>query len=176
MIQWKDAWVTSCQMVLVTVNGKEFKFINMALKTKTVDSNNFVRTAFVNMIQAVDALIARLIVVHLARLGAQHIVAVHDCFRVNVTEVHLLEQAIKNAYQDVFGSSSNIKTEDLPMGQDILGMFFDGMEEAKFKGCETVTTPVRQFRKSGIRTFQMCGGQKITNLIDRLGETYYFAK
>ncbi len=167
---------TICPDVLVSINGSEFKFINMALKTKEVDSNNFVRTAFVNMIQAVDALIAQLIVVHLKRLGAQHIVAVHDCFRVNVTEMHLLEQAIKLAYTDVFGSQRDQFTKDLPMGGDILGMFFAGLEAAKAVDSEAKTEAVSQFTKSGIRRFQKCGGEYVHVLINRLGETYYFAK
>lgn len=166
---------TTCPDVLVSINGTEYKFINMALKTKEVDSNNFVRTAFVNMIQAVDALIARLIVVHLKRLGAQHIVAVHDCFRVNVTEMHLLNQAIMNAYTDVFGSQRNQFTTDLPKGGDILGMFFEGLNAAKSND-EVNIEGISQFTKSGIRRFQKCNGEYVHVLINRLGETFYFAK
>lgn len=165
---------TICPDVLVSINGAEYKFINMALKTKEVDSDNFVRTAFVNMIQATDALIARLIVVHLKRLGAKHIVGVHDCFRVNVTEMHLLEEAIKRAYSDVFGSNMNVMTTDLPRGTDIMGMFFDGLKAAQVTGDEVKT--ISQYRPSGIRTFQMCKGVRVQELISRLGETYYFAK
>ena len=168
---------TVCPDVTVTINSTEYKFINMSLKTKDIDSDNFIRTAFVNMIQAVDALIARLIVVHLKRLGAQHIVAVHDCFRVNVTEVHLLEQAIKNAYSDVFGSARNLFTEDLPMGTDILGMFFEGLQACKIEDVDAENIEsVSQFTKSGIRRFQKCNGVFVHELINRLGETYYFAK
>lgn len=166
---------TVCPDVLVTINDTEFKFISMALKTKEVDSSNFVRTAFVNMIQATDALIARLIMVHLKRLGARHIVGVHDCFRVNVTELHLLEQAIKNAYTDVFGSQRNQFTTDLPMGGDILGMFFEGLEASQIAGTDKIEG-VSQFTKSGIRRFQKCNGEYVHILINRLGETKYFAK
>ena len=165
---------TVCPDVLVTINGQEFKFINMALKTKEVDSNSFVRTAFVNMIQAVDALIARLIVVHLSRLGAKHIVGVHDCFRVNVTEMHLLEQAIKNAYMDVFGGDENTLTTDLPMGKDILGMFFDGLEAAKVGDAQT--DRMNQFCPVLGRYATHINGVSVDELIQKLGETYYFAK
>lgn len=165
---------TICPDVLVSINGKEFKFINMALKTKEIDSNNFVRTAFVNMIQAVDALIARLIVVHLKRLGAQHIVAVHDCFRVNVTEMHLLEQAIKNAYMDVFGGDENTLTTDLPMGKDILDLFFKGLEAAKVGDAKT--DRMQQFCPVLGRYATHINGVKVDTLIEKLGETYYFAK
>lgn len=184
---------TVCPDVLVTINGTEFKFIKMTLKTKHVDSNNFVRTAFVNMIQAVDALIARLIMVHLSRLGAKHIVGVHDCFRVNVTEMHLLEKAVKLAYTDVFGSQRNLKTEDLPMGCDIMGMFFEGLnasfvEPAQSEEAQAILDAagkvapsarpegVSQFTKSGIRRFQKCNGEYVHVLINKLGDTKYFAK
>ncbi len=162
-----------CPDVVVSIGMQEFKFIKLALNTKVADSDNFVRTAFVNMIQGVDALIARLIVVHLERLGATHIVAVHDCFRVNVTEMHLLEQAIKNAYQDLFGSTTNEKTEDLPMGTDILGMFFEGLDECAFE--KVSNTNMSQF-DCGYRNFTKVGKHTVTDLIDNLGETYYFAK
>ena len=168
---------TICPDVLVVINGVEFKFIKLALKTKEVDADNFIRTAFVNMVQAVDALIARLIIVHLKRLGATHIVGIHDCFRVNVNELHLLEQAIVLAYDDLFGSVKNIKTTDLPMGTDIMGMFFEGLERVAMKGDDYDEVEIiSQFTKSGIRRFQKCNGVFVHELIKRLGETYYFAK
>lgn len=168
---------TVCPDVQVCTETQDYKFINLALKTKQVDADNFIRTSFVNMTQAVDALIARLIIVHLSRMGAKHIVAVHDCFRVNVTEMHLLEEAIKLAYKDLFGSKYNKPTVDLPMGTDILGMFFEGLEEAKVGDVKIVHCS--QFVKVGsssIRKFQVCNGEKLVDLIDKLGETYYFAK
>ena len=130
------------------------------------------------MIQAVDALIARLIIVHLSRMNAQHIVAVHDCFRVNVNELHLLEAAIKQAYLDVFGSKFNNPTKDLPMGTDILAMFFDGLKEAQFDGADAIqtTTQFSKMRAGQVRNFQVCNGKPMAELINRLGETYYFAK
>ncbi len=88
--------------VFVTNNEYSFKFINYTLNTKETHCGDFARNGFVNMIQATDALLARLIIVHLSRLGAQHIICVHDCFRVNMTEMHLLEKAIKLAYMDLF--------------------------------------------------------------------------
>lgn len=168
----------TCPDVTVTTSEFTYKFIKLALNTTEVHVGDFVRTAFVNMIQATDALIARLIIVHLKRLGAKHIIAVHDCFRVNVTEVHLLKQAIINAYQDLFGSDFNDPTKDLPMGTDILGLFFEGMQEAVVNP-DAKIVPMPQFitiKNNTIRKMRAIKGIKTSELIDRLGETYYFAK
>lgn len=164
----------------VTVSTPNFthKFIKLSLRTSQVNTDDFVRNGFVNMIQATDALIARLIIVHLGRLGAKHIISVHDCFRVNVTEMHLLEQAIKNAYQDLFGSERNCHTQDLPEGTDILGMYYEGMNKCLVEdgqgergGQFFMTNDGRQIRKA-----RKINGHKISYLIDQLGQSYYFAK
>ena len=167
-----------CPDVTVTTGEFTYKFIKLALNTTEVHTGDFVRTAFVNMIQATDALIARLIIVHLKRLGAQHIIAVHDCFRVNVTEMHLLKQAIINAYQDLFGSRTNIKTVDLPLGTDILALFFKGMQ-AQVNNPEAKVVPMNQFLAlpSGeVRKMTKINGEKVVDLINKLGTSYYFAK
>lgn len=164
----------------VTVSTPNFthKFIKLSLKTTKVKTDDFVRNGFVNMIQATDALIARLIIVHLGRLGAKHIISVHDCFRVNVTEMHLLEQAIKNAYQDLFGSERNCHTQDLPKGTDILGMYYEGMNKCLVEDSQGerggqffVTNDGKEIRKA-----RKISGHKISHLIDQLGQSYYFAK
>tara|TARA_R110000851_G_scaffold82324_2_gene180484 strand:- start:934 stop:3072 length:2139 start_codon:yes stop_codon:yes gene_type:complete len=165
--------------VVVTTGEFTYKFIKLSLNTTEVSTSDFIRTAFVNMIQATDALVARLIIVHLSRLGAQHIISVHDCFRVNVTEMHLLKQAIKNAYQDLFGSRTNIKTADLPLGTDILEMFFAGLQDAVPTSSTLKVTPMTQFLqlKSGeVRKMTKINGVQVTDLIERLGESYYFDK
>jgi len=165
--------------VHVRNNAEEYKFINFALNTKDVHVGDFARNGFVNMIQATDALIARLIIVHLSRLGAKHIISVHDCFRVNVTEMHLLRQAIKNAYMDLFGMTKWAATEDLPMGTDILALYFEGAnKQVVVDGEERMIT---QFTSKGTRYFQKINGVYIKNLICQLGtkgngESYYFAK
>ena len=167
-----------CPDVIVTTGEFTYKFIKLALNTTIVHTGDFVRTAFVNMIQATDALIARLIIVHLNRLGAKHIISVHDCFRVNVTEMHLLEQAIKNAYQDLFGSKTNIKTADLPLGTDILSLFFKGMQEAVVNPeCQVVPMPQFLQLKSGeVRKMTKINGVAVTEIIEQLGTSYYFDK
>lgn len=171
----------ACPDVTVTTENNTYKFIKFALKTRQVHHDDFVRNGFVNMIQATDALIARLIVVHLKRLGAKHIVSVHDCFRVNVTEMHLLEQAIKLAYMDLFGNMTiKHKPAHLPMGNDILALYFKGVNKA-VKNEEDKVVPITQFMqmtKDGdfVRKFQNVKGTKLTHLIMALGQTYYFAK
>ena len=208
---------TDCPDVIVTTGEFTYKFIKLALNTTEVATGDFIRTAFVNMIQATDALIARLIIVHLGRLGAQHVISVHDCFRVNVTEMHLLKQAIINAYTQLFGSTTNVETVDLPLGTDILALFFKGMQEsvinpvqahiklihkqlsnpssvseetldaaladavtAVFENVKVAKiTPMPQFLqlKSGeVRKMISINKVKVSELIDRLGESYYFAK
>jgi len=155
-------------------NAESYKFINFQLKTLDVHEGDFARNGFVNMIQATDALIARLIVVHLKRLGAKHIISVHDCFRVNVTEMHLLEEAIKLSYMDLFGSEYNNSTSDLPLGTDILGLYFKGANKQLIEGEEEVM--VSQFFSSGKRRLRKINSVKVVDLISSLGDTYYFAK
>jgi hypothetical protein len=169
---------TVCPDVIVSTPSFTHKFIKLSLNTSKVDSDNFVRNGFVNMIQATDAMIARLIIVHLGRLGAKHVISVHDCFRVNVTEMHLLEQAIKLAYHDLFGSETNIKTADMPMGTDIIGMYFEGIDKSLIEGGkgEQGSQFIKTRDGREVRKLRKINGHKVTDLIDSLGETYYFAK
>lgn len=152
------------------------KFIGMQLKTLQVHTGDFIRNGFVNMIQGTDALVARLIVAHLSRLGAKHIISVHDCFRVNVTEMHLLDQAIISAYQDLFGTTVNCKTEDLPLGQDVLGLYFEGVSKSVVGDVKIV--PMPQFLPFGPKPRKMVkiGEHKLSDVINALGTSYYFAK
>jgi hypothetical protein len=152
------------------------KFIKVQLNTLEVHTGDFVRNGFVNMVQGTDALIARLIITQLDRLGAQHILGIHDCFRVNVTEMHLLKQAIINAYMILFGTKVNCKSADLPMGQDILGMYFEGASKQLVEGEKVV--PMPQFLPFGPKPRKMAkiGDNKIEDVIQALGTSYYFAK
>ena len=171
----------ACPDVTVTTENNTYKFIKFAMKTRQVHHDDFIRNGFVNMIQATDALIARLIIVHLKRLGAKHIVSVHDCFRVNVTEMHLLEQAIKLAYMDLFGNVTiKHRPAHLPMGNDILALYFKGANKQVVNE-EDKVVPITQFMQMKpegdfVRKFQAIKGTKLTHLIMALGKTYYFAK
>ena len=161
--------------VYVRNNAEQYKFINFQLRTKDTHVGDFARNGFVNLIQATDALIARLIIVHLKRLGAKHIISVHDCFRVNVTETHLLTQAIKSAYMELFGAPKLTKNEDLPLGTDILGLYFEGANKQLVEDAKP--TMISQFTKGGLRYLQKINGARVRNLIMLLGDgAYYFAK
>lgn len=162
--------------VSVVNNTSAYKFINMSLNTKTLDCGDFARNGFVNMIQATDALIARLIVVNLKRLGAQHIISVHDCFRVNVKEMAMLEKAIEMAYMQLFGTRTNVKTQDMPMGLDILGMYFDGANAAlKESDTGKQVRPSQFMGDMQVRRLQKIRGRKVADIIQD-ANSYYFAK
>ena len=153
---------------------KNFK--NMVFTTEEYAYADFARTGFVNMIQATDALLARLIIVHAKRLGAQHIISIHDCFRVNIHDMAILEEAIKLAYKDLFGAMKNKPTKDLPMGTDILGMYFEGSKEATKPEYKESCGHHSQFFKNGTRLLRAINGVRFNDLVDALGTTYYFAK
>ena len=155
-------------------NAESYKFINFQMRTLEVHEGDFARNGFVNMIQATDALVARLIINNLQELGATHIISIHDCFRVNVTEMHLLEQAIKLAYMELFGSEFNNATEDLPFGTDILGLYFEGANKQLID--QDDAKMASQFFEGGKRRMKKVNGVKVSKLIEELGTSYYFAK
>jgi hypothetical protein len=156
--------------IVVRGNVLDQKFQKLTMKTSAANLDDFTRTGFVNMIQATDALLARLIIVNAKRLGAQHIVSIHDCFRVNVHDMDILEAAIKRAYKALFGYRTNCKTADLPLGTDILDLYFQGAKKAGAVG-----NYPKQFTNKGFRTAKV-NGVAINDLVDALGETYFFAK
>lgn len=172
-----DFGVEAPDVIVVTPNY-EHKFIKLQLKTSVVDTTSFVRNGFVNLIQGTDALIAKLIIVHLDRLGAKHVIAVHDCFRVNVTELDLLEEAIKCAYMDLFGNDFNTATEDLPAGTDIIGLYFAGMDKSLIEGekGEQGSQFIKTRTGHVIRKARKLNGTPMKDLIQALGTSYYFAK
>lgn len=156
--------------------GMETKqFRNMSFNTNNYDYGSYARKGFVNMIQATDALLARLIIVHANRMGAQHIIAIHDCFRVNIHDMPILKAAIKQAYLDLFGTATNEKTKDMPLGTDIIGMYFDGAAKATIEGIKPEYAS-QFFGRSQIRRLDEVQGTSLTTLINSLGETIYFAK
>lgn len=147
------------------------------------------RTGFVNLIQGTDALLARLIMANLKQAGTQHIIGVHDCFRVNICDMidGKLHDAIQLAYKQIFTDLKCewfVKSYDDLHEKDILGMYFRGVQaqyKEEFKDFEPQTQS--QFTKSGIRRYQYVHGLKIDDLIDNLenkikgvGKAYFFAK
>jgi len=150
-------------------------FTNMTFSTNNYALGDFSRTGFVNMIQATDALLARLIITHANRLGAQHIISVHDCFRVNIHDMPILKEAIKLAYLELFGTETNEVGVNMPHGTDILGLYFKGV--AKVTKDEYEPQSGSQFYgKDAYRRLDEVNGVDFTDLVNDLGRTYYFAK
>jgi hypothetical protein len=148
------------------------KFERLSFKTTTPSLDNHARTGFVNLIQATDALIARHILVSLARQGAQHAISVHDCFRVNINDFidGKLHKAVKDAYKAVFVNMDG--------RGDILKNYFQGVKDAG-----------GTFPKSSIAYMLADGALKmddwvevediidsLENKIDGVEGAYYFSK
>ena len=163
--------------VTLECDDLQLEINSYSLKTKQADANNFVRTGFVNMIQATDALLARLIIVHLHRAGVKHIICVHDCFRVSIGDMPKLQAAIKQAYLDLFGCPVDMPTKDLPEGTDILGLFFKGFKANALPGNDINSQS--QFRSNGRRITQRINGLPLDKLVNSLGEkdgAWFFSK
>ena len=150
---------------------------NPKYKTQEFDIPAYSRKGFVNMIQATDALLARCIVVKLEQLGCEYITAIHDCFRVDVHSMAKLEKAIKMSYNELFSGDSSLPTNKFPKGLDILGLYFEGAEDALKPEYQGTIKPVSQFIKNKeMRRLYKVDGYTTKELVDKLGETYYFAK
>jgi hypothetical protein len=104
------------------MDGFSETFLKMAFKTTEHDLVAHGRSGFVNMIQATDALVARHIVSNMGSMGAQHTIAVHDCFRTNINDFlsGKLHQSIEYAYDAIF-------TEKIDANGDILANYFQGV-------------------------------------------------
>lgn len=157
-----------------------FFFADWAMETEELDLGRESFNAFVNLIQGIDALLARLIISYLGELGVRHVISIHDCFRVDVNSVDKLPEAIKFAYYELFGSPTNEKTNNLPYGMDILKLFFEGHKEALLPEYKPYAEGFNQFweNRQGkvIRRLKMVSGHKLGDLITRLGECYFFSK
>ena len=165
--------------VSISMGGDTEILRNVRFKTNNYDLQSFARTGFVNMIQATDALMARLIVVHARELGIQNIVSIHDCFRVDINNTKLLKQAIMNAYNELFGSKTNEPTANMPHSLDIIKEYFVGVENATKEEFKSEYTGGQFYRKTNIRVCNNIAGESITSLIDALvadDNTYYFDK
>ena len=179
--------------VSVKVGFIDFKFNQMTFNTKDYDMYSYARTGFVNFIQSLDGLIARLIISKLEDLGATLVDSVHDCFRVTVTDMidGKLHSAIKFAYNSLFGYEVDHKTQELVYGTDALKMYFEGvnrasMEEYKhtngqitkvcsqFKFSPRTNESVRNLHKTGMDVQGLINN--IQNDLEGTGKTYYFAK
>jgi len=160
--------------VIVEVSGEAHKFEKLAFKTKEYNLDNYARTGFVNMIQGTDALIARHIIVEGSKLGVQHMIGVHDCFRVNICDFlsGKLHTAIERAYLNVFQNMSN-------GSGDILFKYFEGVMNAG--GNKPTRSICNMLDRSGkLKMSDWVDVEAIINslenkLVDKEG-SYYFAK
>jgi hypothetical protein len=165
----------------------------MTFKTSDYALYDYARTGFVNFIQSMDGLLARLIITRLEKLGATHCDPVHDCFRVSVPDMidGKLHSAIEFAYSRLFGGETDYVSQELPMGQDAQAMYFEGVnrsctENYKYKGNSlkkafsqfeydvASTTSIRNLHMNGMDIQGLIKGLK--NDLAESGETYYFAK
>ena len=171
--------------VTIKIGLETIEFKEMKLTTKDDSLYDFARAGFVNLIQATDALLARLIVSNLEDLGATHIIAVHDCFRVNINDMieGKLHKAIELSYMQLFGNTSNEPTELLPLGTDIMKMYFQGVNEAGGQCSEPSQFLMHPVKKEEVRAMRFIGKHTVADLISDLtnslestGKSYYFAK
>ena len=163
----------------VTVMNHTEVMMKPTFRQKEVNFARFSQTGFVNMIQASDALVARLIIKNCNELGAQHIVAIHDCFRVNIHDVAILTQAIKDTYAELFGTMKDEPTKNLPYSKDIVAEYFAAVRRAS-KGGRNAKASGGQFNANGFRTLRNIKGKPLSKLIAKIGtdsdSTSYFAK
>jgi hypothetical protein len=170
--------------VRVIAGDVDAQFNGMTFRTKEFNLYDYGRTGFVNMIQATDALIARLIVTKLDQIeGAQHIVSVHDCFRVNICDMidGKLHRAIQGAYMDLFSTEHNEKRGYI-RNQDIIGGYFKGVRDAganpaafsQFELKVSTGKYTRNLHKTGFPIEAMIKDLECT--MSGTGSTYYFAK
>ena len=160
--------------VTINIEGYTETFSNKTFKTSEVALYDHARSGFVNLIQGMDAQLAQHIVVEANVLGCQHIIAVHDCFRVNICDFldGKLHAAIERAYFNLFGSGAK--------GGDVLAQYFEGVSAA---GGNTIASQITTSRKA-------CGAGKLSRFgfdVDQVINTlsnavtgkqgaYYFAK
>lgn len=171
----------------LTLNGNTYKAV--ALKSNVIDINYQQRTGFVNLIQGTDALLGQLIIVNLDEAGAQHIIAVHDCFRVNICDMidGKLHRAIQLAYSYIFTDLEckwfKVTVEGVD-AKDIIGNYFAGVKAVYTEEHENTPCVVyNQFTSRGRRKYPNVNGVPVQTFIDDLenklsgsGKSYFFAK
>ena len=164
--------------------GNEVRFEKVKIQTNDKDVDSNIRTAFVNYIQANDALMARHIIRNLKAADAQAILSVHDCFRVSVNDMieGKLVEAIKATYKHLFVDS---KYDQLVRLTNAINSVVMTKEEAKAAGIDkyvpaTIKSSYRQFTTTtNQRITSNIGGVSIADIIDTLGTkggAYFFAK
>ena len=168
--------VTASNVVVDYGNGAHYaKKFNV--ETNDYDLGSYGRKGFVNFIQATDALLARLIIVNCKRLGVTHIVSIHDCFRVNVTQLPLLREAIKEAYRTLFLGNKDEVKDDLPLGIDGVNLYFSGFKNSVKPEYQDSHPSHTLFYGNGYNKINKVNGVYFSTLINSLGKgSSYFSK
>jgi len=160
--------------VTINIEGYTQTFSNKTFKTKEYALYDHARSGFVNMIQGMDAQVAQHIIVEADLLGCQHVLSVHDCFRVNICDFldGKLHAAIERAYFNLFGSGAK--------GYDVLDEYFKGVEAA---GGNTIGSQITTSRKANGASKLSRFGLDVDDIINNLENAvtdkqgaYYFAK
>ena len=169
VVEKKDA----LNVVVSTMNYiKVFK--NMKFRTEEYDLAAYGRTGFVNLIQATDAIIADLIILHANKLGVEHVLCIHDCFRTNVHQIGLLTEAVKLAYLELYGTDKNEPTEFLG-NLDILDAYFKGSQEATKEEYKEENKVHKQFYSNGARVLRRIGKEKFVDVVNDIANRKFFA-
>ena len=166
--------------VAITSNNETLIIRGHSFKSRTRRPSEFYRTAFVNMIQAMDGLLSQLIAVHFKDLGGKHLISIFDCFRTSVAEVELLKEAIRRAYLELFGSETDTPTEHMPEGTDVLKVFTETLKAASGSEQVQMIPTISQFGQDGKRVLSGVGGVPFKELVNAFGvegsQVGYFGK
>lgn len=113
----------ACPKVDITMGYSEIRFVpgvmiafgskledkGLTVSSRVPCKHEFARKFCVNYIHALDALIARNVVVLCKEAGIKNVVSIHDCFRVGAADVTKLKGIIQLAYKKVFIDNDPLK-------------------------------------------------------------------
>ena len=79
------------------------------MPSKTPDMEKFARTFTVNLIQGIDALVARTFIIKAAEAGLRGITSIHDCFRCCLADAPKMRKVIADTYYEVFVRNNQLE-------------------------------------------------------------------
>jgi hypothetical protein len=159
--------------VIIKSGLMRLRLENPTFNLNEEDTGRHIRNGFVNFVQGLDGLVARMVIVNLRRQGVRYITSIHDCFKVCIHDIAKLKVAIQETYTALFGGREISYTNDLPFGNDFLELYFDGANDSLLEGERR--TELSQFYKDGVkrRNCYMINGVTIDYLIQELGTSYF---